>query len=421
MTTFDEERAPGASGTALSRRTLLAGAALGPLLAAGAGPASAVTSSGRRHGSSGAPTAPLGPVTVFAPPPQAPLPGVKYARVVRSDDGVDVRGRRYRPRTLHATLENLYDAQDYAFPVFTSLDDGRSWQRVGAVQDAVTGARPRWQPFLYALPRPFAGLPAGALLCAGNTIPDDFSSTAMTVFASVDGGRTWRFLSTVVTGGPPIPNNGETPVWEPFLLLHRGRLICYYSDQGDPAHGQKLAHRTTIDLRAWGPPVDDQADPDYERRPGMTTVARLPRGRWIMTWEDGNNPDVSFGVAYKIAGDPEAFGGLPWQLLRTTSGEVPIGSPYVTWSPAGGREGTIVVSAGENEPLFVNAEGGAPDRWRTLDSLVPRGYSRQVQAFDERSLMTIGGGPGNFPPPGMNQVQFALDPVPSGPRPRWRG
>ena len=68
----------------------------------------------------------------------------------------------------------------------------------------------RYQPFLYELPRPFAGLPRGAVLCAGNSIPDDLSQTKIDVYASTDHGRTWRFLSSVARGGRAIPNNGET-------------------------------------------------------------------------------------------------------------------------------------------------------------------------------------------------------------------
>ena len=61
-------------------------------------------------------------------------------------------------------------------------------------------------------------------------------------------------------GGPgPTADttNGATPVWEPFLLLHENKLICYYSDQRDPDFGQKLAHQASTDLRTWGPVVND--------------------------------------------------------------------------------------------------------------------------------------------------------------------
>ena len=41
----------------------------------------------------------------------------------------------------------------------------------------------------------------------------------------------------------------------------------------------------TSDLRKWDPAVDDTAYPEYEARPGMTTIAQLPQKRYIMTYE----------------------------------------------------------------------------------------------------------------------------------------
>lgn len=135
---------------------------------------------------------------VLAPPPGTKGWGVTYAKVARLP-----RVRRGRAtRHLVAVCENLDDPVDYAYPVLRSPDDGRTWTRAGSVEDARTGAKPRWQPFVHALPRPFAGLPAGTLLCAGNTIPDDYSSTAIEVFLSTDDGRQWRFGSRVAHRSP---------------------------------------------------------------------------------------------------------------------------------------------------------------------------------------------------------------------------
>ncbi|GAB3839026.1 exo-alpha-sialidase [Kribbella italica] len=385
-----------------SRRALIAGAAATVVACSTAG---ATRSYGASEPTAGSRPRPFGPVTVYAPPAGTEGWGVKYARLTQ------VPGSARRPSTLVSTCENLFDPVDYAFLVFRSTDGGRRWGQIGKVEDSRSGVKPRWQPALYTLPEPFAGLPRGALLAAGNTIPDDYSSTRIDVLASLDGGRSWHHRGTVARGGPPIPNNGETPVWEPFLLLHRRRLICYYSDQRDPGHGQKLVHQTSTDLVHWGPVVNDQADPVYDRRPGMPAVAQLGDGRWILTWEDGNNSEVSFGVAYKIAADPERFSSVAPQLLRTAGGLVPIGSPTVAWSPVGGKRGTIVVSAGENEELFLNRAGGNGS-WTTMTSLVPRGYSRQVQLGRGGKILTIGGGPGNFPPPQLNKVQFGIDTVP---------
>ena len=144
------------------------------------------------------------------------------------------------------------------FEIFRSDDYGRTWRPYSNVPNLDDDPDVWFHPFLYELPRPFAGLPKGALLFSGNRV-GDFTSTRIEVYASLDKGLTWDYLSTVAVGGPPVAENGNTPVWEPFLLLHRGRLICYYSDQRDPDHGQKLAHQTSTDLRAWGPVVDDVA------------------------------------------------------------------------------------------------------------------------------------------------------------------
>jgi hypothetical protein len=232
------------------------------------------------------------------------------------------------------------------------------------------------QPFLLELPRPFAGLPKGALLCSGNWL-GDFSSTKIELYASLDRGVTWRFLSTVAVGGPPIPENGNTPVWEPFLVLHRDRLICYYSDQRDPNYGQKLAHQTSRDLRTWGPVVDDAVGTDYSQRPGMTTVAQVRHDLWVLTHEaGGNSGDNFYAVHYKLAKDPESFGPAPDILLHDQDGYVPSAAPYVCWSDSGGPAGTIVVTANSDQDLFINRHLGDPDRWTRVPSTMPGGYSR---------------------------------------------
>ncbi len=92
--------------------------------------------------------------------------------------------------------------------------------------------------------------------------------------------------------------------------LYKSEVILYYSDQRDAKHGQKLSHQTSKDLTTWDPPVDDVAYADYKARPGMTTVALLPNGKYILTYEYGGGPGHSgytFPVYYRIAEDPRAF------------------------------------------------------------------------------------------------------------------
>jgi len=262
------------------------------------------------------------------------------------------------------------------FEIFRSDDYGRTWRPYSNVPNLDDDPDVWFHPFLYELPRPFAGLPKGALLFSGNRV-GDFTSTRIEVYASLDKGLTWDYLSTVAVGGPPVAENGNTPVWEPFLLLHRGRLICYYSDQRDPDHGQKLAHQTSTDLRAWGPVVDDVADDAYDLRPGMSTVAQLRPDLWILTYENGNDDTGNpYAVHYRMAKDPEAFRSAPDHVLHDQDGYIPSAAPTVSWSDSGGPMGTIVVTANSDEDLFVNRHLGDPDRWTRLSTPIPGGYSR---------------------------------------------
>jgi hypothetical protein len=356
-------QADGAAGRAarLTRRTLLGtgGAAVVALSLGSAGTAAAAPPSpGGPRGE-----APFGPVTVTDPGT-----GASYARAVRLSDP-----RPGGAQTFLATYQRFDFEKPGGFPVFRSDDGGRTWGPWGNVPDDGEPGRMWLQPFLYELPRPFAGLPKGAVLCAGNSL--DSASTRIVLYASLDRGRTWKFLSTVAVGGPPNPDNGNTPVWEPFLLLHRDRLICYYSDQRDPAHGQKLAHQTSRDLRHWGPVVDDAADPDYVLRPGMITVAQVHHSLWIMTYEFGVSATY-YPVRYKLARDPESFGPAPALELLDQDGYAPSAAPSVAWSESGGPHGTIVVSANSDQDFFLNRHLGDPDRWTRLSSPMPRGYSR---------------------------------------------
>jgi hypothetical protein len=345
----------------VSRRAFLgSGAAAVVGLSVGmAGPAYATPANSAELGGE----VPFGPVTV-----DDAGSGASYARAVRLS-GLQPG----RSRTLLATFQQFGSP---GFPIFRSDDDGRTWRQQGNMPNNGEAAGVWLQPFLYELPRSFAGLPQGTVLCAGNSL-GDFSATKIMLYASTDRGLTWQFLSTVAEGGAPIPQNGYTPVWEPFLLLHRDRLICYYSDQRDPQYGQKLAHQTSTDLRQWGPVVNDSVGTDYSQRPGMTTVAQVHRSMWIMTHEaGGNSGDNFYAVHYKMARDPESFGPAAEHVLHDQNGYVPSAAPTVSWSDSGGQMGTIVVSANSDQDLFINRALGDPGKWTRLPAAMPRGYSR---------------------------------------------
>lgn len=210
-----------------------------------------------------------------------------------------------------------------------------------------------------------------------------------------------------------MPDNGLTPVWEPFLMQHQNKLICYYSDQRDNAtHGQKMVHQTTTDLKSWGAVVTDVAYPTYTDRPGMPTVARLPNGKFVMAYEYGGGPAITssyqFPVYFKVAADPEKFGAATGISLKTTDGYIPSGSPYVVWSPVGGKNGTIIVSASSSGDVYVNtalAEPGTP--WRRVATPELSAYTRHLRVLNDSSKLLIMGA-GQLPPSTTNKVELSV-------------
>ncbi|KAL4919904.1 hypothetical protein BDW62DRAFT_216529 [Aspergillus aurantiobrunneus] len=330
---------------------------------------------------------PYSNVVIFEPPRNYTIPRTLYARNEQLPNG-----------DILATWEN-YSPEPPAvyFPIYRSSDFGQTWTEISQVHDTANGLGLRYQPFLYYLPERVGHFHAGTLLLAGSSIPTDLSSTQIDLYVSQDQGHTWKFLSHIAAGGVAIPDNGLTPVWEPFLLAHKGKLIVYYADQrANATHGQKLSHQVTSDLINWGPAVDDVAYPTYTDRPGMPVVTKLPNGKYFYIYEYGsffNTSDYSFPLYYRISADPEGFINAEHHELVVSSGTIPTSSPYVTWTPWGGKNGTIVVSAGTQDTIFINQALGEGE-WTEVPNPEPRSYTRNVRILkeDPRFVLLHGAG-----------------------------
>ena len=158
--------------------------------------------------------------------------------------------------------------------------------------------------------------------------------------------------------GPPFV--GSTPVWEAFLLAKDNTLYAYYSDERDPSHSQKLIHRSTTNGTTWSSIVDDVKLADSSS-PRMSTIARMGDGNYILTYEivgiEGSP------VYYKISSDVDDFGDASDMGIAVDYSDVAPGSsgatPYVTWLPTGGPNGTVVLSTMFMDDFLVNYESGA--------------------------------------------------------------
>ncbi|KAJ0162216.1 hypothetical protein CTA2_4919 [Colletotrichum tanaceti] len=337
---------------------------------------------------------------IFSPPSNAGWvdPRVLYARAIQLGSG-----------DLLATWENYSPEPPIVyFPVWRSRDGGATWSEIGRVRDTVNGWGLRYQPTLYELPAAFGGYPAGTVLLAGNSIPTDLSLTKIDVYASTDAGVTWEFVSSVASGGEARPNNGLTPVWEPFFLLHNDKLIVYYADQRDPKYGQKLCHETTTDLKTWSGVVNDVVDDgNYEARPGMPVIVGLPNGGgFLYAYEVCGTAGCR--VHYRLTADPEAvLAAGPGIPLVSDRGTRPVSSPYVVWSPVGGVNGTVVLSGGSQANIFVNRALGAPGAWVEYAVPQPNAYSRSLEVLGDGSKLAIVGG-GRLPPSSTNRVSISV-------------
>jgi hypothetical protein len=174
--------------------------------------------------------------------------------------------------------------------------------------------------------------------------------------------------------------------WATFWLTSfpsEDKLIVYYSDQRDPKHGQKLVQQTTTgNFGSWGPVVDVVASSKYSDRPGMLIVTPLPNDKWFMVFEyamvkNGTTNDYTYPIYYKIADSPQYANNAVWHKLVVDTGARPNGGPTSTWTPVGGKNGTIVVSDSDNNPIWVNRKLGE-GVWQQVDTPHGRSYSREV-------------------------------------------
>ncbi|KAJ7109079.1 BNR/Asp-box repeat protein [Mycena crocata] len=323
-------------------------------------------------------------VTVYTPPSTYKIPRVLYPRTIvlsqqssAADNGV-----------LLATWEN-YGPEPPYFPIYRSTDGGRTWSELSHVTDTVNGVGLRYQPFLFELPAAVGTFAKGTILCAGSSIPEDLSFTQIDLYASTDKGTTWKFVSHIARGGMAVPDNGLTPVWEPFLFYRNGQIVVYYSDQRDPAHGQKTVHQVTSNLLTWGPIVDDAAYATFTDRPGMPVLASFPNGQFILAYE-WNGGGGGFRITYRLSNDPLNFANKTPFLIAATDGTTPTSSPYVVWTPAGGVNGTIVISANSHTDVFTNTALGAPgSTWRRVATPAPRGYARALAVMPNNTEILI--------------------------------
>ncbi len=355
-------------------------------------------------------------------------------------------------------------ADGETLPVYKSDDFGTSWQPLSEVKaPAYLSKDPRYakytsnwgSPYLYVMPQDVGTLKTGTLLLASLVTGDDYfyrehkaadpnwtpsndgdrSDLAIALFSSTDQGVTWNVVNVIATGGWQGGSAGAVgqniakantyqqvdPVWEPYLMVAKGVLVCYYSDENDylgfnsstgvpkldPAndtatdsHGQILAHKTWDGKSAqWSDPVVDIAGLTQNMgggktvigggRPGMTNVVETTDGKWLLPyeyWGGGAN------TRYALADSPLKFHrgsvGTPVASLPVTAGSRPLtggGSPVIIKLP----DGRLVYNASNSGSVWVNASGRSDGTWTEYQTTLGPGYTRNLQYVEGTGRIAI--------------------------------
>ncbi len=267
--------------------------------------------------------------------PNSPVVGgTRYGRIIRLQNSGNANG------TLIATFE----AWPYDMGIYQSTDDGFTWTQIATTTETQF---PGWafkvEPDLFELPVAMGSLPAGTILLAGNA--ENGNGHQLEIYFSLDHGYTWHYRGMA-------DNNSATlkGLWEPRLgASSSGQLVCYYSDERfSPTYNQLLGERVSPDGGlTWGAEQYVCAIPDAVQRPGMAVTTKLPNGQYVLSFEAVGTPTLS-QVHIKFSPDGTNWGTGPTDYgtpVQTASGAYVGACPYITWCPAGGSNGTLVINA----------------------------------------------------------------------------
>lgn len=235
--------------------------------------------------------------------------------------------------------------------VMMSDNDGKTWNVIARPKEKFyPGTSCGTMASIYELPAKVGDMPAGTLLYSHNVVDyDRFSVIA--VWRSFDAGHTWEEYTMIDEGG-----GLHEGVWEPFMIYceEDQYLYCFYSDDSDPDHDQKIVYKRSKDGIHWEgkdgkvgtgtgkdvEPVDVIASNEAEDRPGMPVITKMGNGEYFMAYEyfdDDEGCPIRYKTTKNLAdwGNPAEKGTIigMWS------------SPSCAWIDSGGENGMLVVAA----------------------------------------------------------------------------
>ena len=303
--------------------------------------------------------------------------------------------------------------------VLESTDGGATWEIIARPEETIDKSiKGISMAHIYELPAKVGDMPAGTLLYSGNSVNYSRKSH-IAVWRSFDCGRTWEEYVIIAEGG-----GTKEGVWEPFMWYEEsdGYLYCFYSDDSDPRHDQKLVYKRSKDGVSWSDIVDVCTFSDPDDRPGMFVMTKMGNGEYFMVYEYYGSVDGY--VYYKTTKDITSWDPTnPGKQLKVSAGGYTIGSsPSCIWTSAGGENGTLIVTGkfeknGDGKHrMFVSFDYGRT--WDTMENPLP--YDLENDALNTNRIghsaaFFVGSDPSviyymnttDIPETGRQRIQFA--------------
>lgn len=271
-----------------------------------------------------------------------------YAKVIKLEHSGEHNG------TLLATHEQRpNNSSDHLFryPIFRSTDDGDTWEQIALVNDTYNkNPTVGYQPYLFELPEDIGSFKKGTILLGGCTRTNNQSQTIMVLYYSTDVGKNWKTWGNIDVGGAyhsdQYTSNG---LWEPVFMYEEStkRLYCFYSDEMDPGHSQRLVYKYTTDMKTWSKKYEAVACENKMLRPGMVALTKMG-DKYALAFELGGiREEGGYPIYVKIADSLDDWGDISdyGQLVAAPGDKIMGSGPAIAWTPLGGECGTLMVTA----------------------------------------------------------------------------